>query len=234
MTRDQIKIQILNRLVDYYGCQNWWEDPNRIHDWVYMILIQQTTEKNALRALKNLEGCLSVNQLLKMDMNTLETCIRPAGFYRQKSVYIKSLMTWFYHHGSDLTFFQNCPTESLRQEILQIKGVGPETADAMLLYIFNRKVFICDQYAIRLFNRLGFGPYRTYYEMRQDFNHLVVEIPLKLCKEWHACIDVHGKFMKVHPHFDETWLLKEESTFSMGAREKDENMAERFQQKNGI
>jgi endonuclease-3 related protein len=209
MKSDQDKANVLNRLVDHYGKQYWWEAENRISDWLSMILIQQTTEKNAKKALANLEPFTEVKQLQEMDLKILEELIRPAGFYKQKSNYIKSLINWFILHGADLEKFESYSTETLRKELLTIKGVGQETADAMLLYIFERNVFIADQYAMRLFNRLGLGTYQTYLEMRQNFNQLVQKIPHDLCKEWHAVIDVHGKaYSASKGSLDESWLIE--------------------------
>lgn len=206
---DRDKVHVLNQLVAHYGVQNWWEDENRIKDWVSMILIQQTTSENMEVALSNLEPHLAVDKLLAMATEELEQLIRPAGFYRQKSRYIKELMNWFAAHGGKLDKFVDYSTKDLRRELLSINGVGPETADAMLLYIFERNVFIADTYAIRLFNRLGFGEYKTYTQMRKDFNHLTESIPHALCKEWHACIDEHGKaYRRSRNTLDESWLLR--------------------------
>lgn len=205
---DQDKVQVLNKLVAHYGIQNWWEDENRIKDWVSMLLIQQTTSENSKMALENLEGYLSVEKLLEIDIEELQTLIHPAGFYRQKSRYIKELMSWFASHGADISKFDVYSTKDLRTELLTIKGVGPETADAMLLYIFERNVFMADTYAMRLFNRLGFGEYTTYAQMRKDFNHLAEAAPHELCKEWHAAIDEHGKaFRRSGNTLDESWLF---------------------------
>lgn len=201
------KIRILNLLVAHYGVQYWWEDENRIKDWVAMILIQRTTERNCNLALANLEGYFTATQLLEMDLESLEELIRPAGFYKQKSVYIKELMEWYHGHGQSLDKFKDVATGDIRLELLSIKGVGPETADAMLLYIFERNVFIADTYAMRLLNRLDFGEYTTYAQLRADFNHLAEIVPHNLAKEWHAAIDVHGKaFGRSRGTLDETWL----------------------------
>ena len=207
MLKDIEKIEVLNKLVDYYGYQNWWEDDNRVSDWVYMILIQQTTEKNAETAVKNLESYMTMEQLVSLDIEKLQQFIRPSGFYRQKSYAIKALMQWFQTRGGDLNIFKEYETQRLRKELLALRGIGPETADAMLLYIFERNVFICDQYAMRLFTRLGCGPYKKYQTMQKDFCHLVDNIPLKLCKEWHAVIDVHGKHVNANIALDERYLL---------------------------
>ena len=201
------KIRVFNKLLAHYGKQYWWNDPNRITDWISMILIQQTTQENTEKALANLEGNLSVEVLHAMELNTLQEYIRPAGFYKQKSTYIKALMEWYVSHGASLQKFQAIPTEELRKELLSIKGVGEETADAMLLYIFERKVFIADQYAIRLLNRLNLSTAQTYKALREECMPLVAEIPLETCQEWHAVIDVHGKAYR-RGFTDEQWLLE--------------------------
>lgn len=204
---DREKIRVLNKLVAHYGVQNWWEDENRIKDWVSTILIQQTTSENMARAITNLEPYLTVETLLKIELKELEELVRPAGFYRQKSRNIKELMHWYKSYGSNLENFNDWSTWDLRKELLNIRGVGPETADVMLLYIFERNAFIADTYAIRLFNRLGFGPYTNYAHMHKEFNHLVESIPHELCKEWHACIDEHGKaYRKSGNTLEESWL----------------------------
>ena len=201
------KIKVFNKLLAHYGKQCWWNDPNRITDWISMILIQQTTQENTEKALANLEGKLSVEALHAMELNTLQEYIRPAGFYKQKSTYIKALMEWYVAHGASLQKFEAIPTEELRKELLSIKGVGEETADAMLLYIFERKVFIADQYAIRLLNRLNLSTAQTYKALREECMPLVAEIPLETCQEWHAVIDVHGKAYR-KGFTDEQWLLE--------------------------
>ena len=201
------KTKVFNKLLAHYGKQYWWNDPNRITDWISMILIQQTTQENTEKALANLEGKLSVEALHAMELNTLQEYIRPAGFYKQKSTYIKALIEWYVSHGASLQKFQAIPTEELRKELLSIKGVGEETADAMLLYIFERKVFIADQYAIRLLNRLNPSSAQTYKALREECMPLVAEIPLETCQEWHAVIDVHGKAYR-RGFTDEQWLLE--------------------------
>lgn len=201
------KTKVFNKLLAHYGKQHWWTDLNRITDWISMILIQQTTQENTEKALANLEGKLSVEALHAMPLTTLQEYIRPAGFYKQKSTYIKALMEWYVAHGASLQKFEAIPTEGLRKELLSIKGVGEETADAMLLYIFERKVFIADQYAIRLLNRLNLSTAQTYKALREECMPLVAEIPLETCQEWHAVIDVHGKAYR-KGFTDEQWLLE--------------------------
>ncbi|EAE8346347.1 endonuclease III domain-containing protein [Listeria monocytogenes] len=208
MNVNEQKVLILNNLVEHYGYQDWWEADNRLADWLSMILIQRTTEKNAKQALTNLAPHLDLESLIEMDMAKVEELIYPAGFYKQKSIYIKALIKWFNGHGASLGKFRTYSTEDLRKELLGIKGVGEETADAMLLYIFERNVFIADLYARRLFSRLGFGEYKTYEQMREEFMPITENIPHKLCKEWHSVIDVHGKHFGKDKGMDESWLLE--------------------------
>ena len=88
-----------------------------------------------------------------------------------------------------------------------LKGIGPETADALLLYLFDRLVFISDEYARRLFRRLGFGNFDTYNEMHAVYGNVLEGLTLKQCQEIHAVIDEHGKaFGKSKGQLDESWL----------------------------
>ncbi|MDU8924259.1 endonuclease III domain-containing protein [Pasteurellaceae bacterium LIM206] len=203
---DRRRLNVMNALVEHYGEQCWWESEDWLADWVSMILIQQTTQANAEKALTNLSGVLSVEWLHNVTLDELQQRIMPAGFYKQKANYLKNLMIWFAKFKFDLAACHTLPTAELRRELLAIKGVGEETADSMLMYIFARKAFIADQYALRLFRRLGLGNYPNYNKMRQDFNRLTEHASLKQCKEWHACIDVHGKVFRMNPGLDESFL----------------------------
>lgn len=196
----------LEKLRIHYGEQNWWNSENRLADWVSMILIQQTTAQNAINALCQLEEILTLEQLLSVSDEELQCRIRPAGFYKQKSTYIKHQMRWFADQGGDLSVFESVPTETLRQNLLELKGVGQETADAMLLYLFDRKVFIADQYALRLFNRLGLSQAQSYTALRTECMPLMANISLRTAQEWHAVIDEHGKAFRRNPQLDESWL----------------------------
>lgn len=84
MNVNEQKVLVLNNLVEHYGYQDWWEADNRLADWLSMILIQRTTEKNAKQALANLAPYLDLDSLIEMDKAKLEELIYPAGFYKQK------------------------------------------------------------------------------------------------------------------------------------------------------
>ncbi|MGX7073407.1 endonuclease III domain-containing protein [Falseniella ignava] len=204
---DKQKIQtILLHLCDHYGEQNWWQSDNKLEDLVSTILIQRTTERNARLALVNLMDVLSIEKLLELSIEELQERIRPAGFYMQKSQTIRRLLVWLKNQGG-FEAFQNMATQELRNNLLTLKGIGPETADALLLYLFDRPVFISDEYARRLFRRLDFGDFQSYQEMHASYQYVLEGLSLKQCQEIHAVIDQHGKaYRKSKGQLDESWL----------------------------
>ena len=203
----QEKIQeTLLRLCEHYGEQNWWQSDNKIEDLVSTILIQRTTEKNAKLALAGLMDVMTVEKILALPLEELQERIRPAGFFKQKSQTIRGLLIWLREVGG-FEVLSKIGTEELRKQLLELKGIGPETADALLLYLFDRPVFISDEYARRLFRRLGFGNFKTYSEMHDVYGGVLEGFTLKQCQEIHAVIDEHGKaFSKSKGQLDESWL----------------------------
>ena len=183
--------ETLLRLCKHYGEQNWWQSDNKIEDLVSTILIQRTTEKNAKLALAGLMDVMTVEGILALPLEELQERIRPAGFFKQKSQTIKGLLIWLREVGGF--------------EVLS--KIGTETADVLLLYLFDRPVFISDEYARRLFRRLGFGNFDTYNEMHAVYGNVLEALTLKQCQEIHAVIDEHGKaFGKSKGQLDECWL----------------------------
>jgi len=202
----QEKIQeTLLRLCEHYGEQNWWQSDNKIEDLVSTILIQRTTEKNAKLALAGLMDVMTVEEILALPLEELQERIRPAGFFKQKSQTIRGLLIWLREVGG-FEVLSKIGTEELRKQLLELKGIGPETADALLLYLFDRPVFISDEYARRLFRRLGFGNFDTYNEMHTVYGNVLEGLTLKQCQEIHAVIDEHGKAFRRNPQLDESWL----------------------------
>ena len=201
MRQEEIQETLL-RLCKHYGEQNWWQSDNKLEDLVSTILIQRTTEKN----LASLMDIMTVEGILALSLEELQERIRPAGFFKQKSQTIRGLLTWLREVGG-FEFLARIGTEDLRKQLLELKGIGPETADALLLYLFDRSVFISDEYARRLFRRLGFGNFDTYNEMHAVYCNVLEGLTLKQCQEIHAVIDEHGKaFSKSKGQLDESWL----------------------------
>ena len=205
MQQEEIQETLL-RLCEHYGEQNWWQSENKLEDLVSTILIQRTTEKNAKLALAGLMDVMTVEGILALPLEELQERIRPAGFFKQKSQTIRGLLIWLREVGG-FEVLSKIGTEDLRKQLLELKGIGPETADALLLYLFDRPVFISDEYARRLFRRLGFGNFKTYSEMHAVYSDVLEGLTLKQCQEIHAVIDEHGKaFRKSKGQLDESWL----------------------------
>jgi len=199
------RLVVLNNLQAHYGQQHWWQ-ANSLEDWLMMILIQRTNSRNVAKAVANLQPYLSVDKLLSLSLEELEELVRPAGFYRQKAQRIRDLLLWFQAQGGSFEEISRRPVEELRQTLLALNGIGPETADVMLMYTFNHKTFVADEYALRLFNRLKLGPYKGYEPMRQDFQDVLATATLDQAREWHALIDEHGKTQVRHA-YDDSFLL---------------------------
>ena len=205
MRQEEIQETLL-RLCKHYGEQNWWQSDNKLEDLVSTILIQRTSEKNAKLALAGLMDVMTVEGILGLSLEDLQERIRPAGFFKQKSQTIRELLIWLRENGG-FEVLARIGTEDLRKQLLELKGIGPETADALLLYLFDRSVFISDEYARRLFRRLGFGNFDTYNEMHAVYCNVLEGLSLKQYQEIHAVIDEHGKvFRKSKGQLDESWL----------------------------
>lgn len=201
MRQEEIQETLL-RLCKHYGEQNWWQSDNKLEDLVSTILIQRTTEKN----LASLMDIMTVEGILALSLEELQERIRPAGFFKQKSQTIRGLLIQLREVGV-FEVLARFGTEDLRKQLLELKGIGPETADALLLYLFDRPVFISDEYARRLFRRLGLGNFDTYNEMHAVYSDVLGGLTLKQCQEIHAVIDEHGKaFSKSKGQLDESWL----------------------------
>ncbi|WP_282803637.1 endonuclease III domain-containing protein [Secundilactobacillus kimchicus] len=207
MTFEESARRVLDHLVAHYGPQHWWEDGETVKDWVTMILIQQATAQNVERALANLAPYLTFERLNQLTSDELNELVRPAGFYKQKTRSIQAMLAWWRTYHNDVSAFQSISTPDLRRSLISVRGIGPETADVMLLYIFERRVFIADQYALRLFKRLGLGDFANYAALSVATEPLLVEPDWVTVREWHAVIDEHGKQYRKRPDMDETWLL---------------------------
>lgn len=143
----------------------WWPASSRFEVAVGAVLTQNTAWSNVQRAIDNLRqaGLLSARQILSVDQEALADLIRPSGYYRTKSAYLKNLAAWYleYDHQAE-----RMDTFRLRESLLQVRGIGSETADDLLLYLYDRPIFIYDLYARRLLAAAGFGNYRTYEQAK--------------------------------------------------------------------
>jgi endonuclease-3 related protein len=154
-----------------WGPQNWWPAQSRFEVIVGAYLTQNTSWTNVEKALTNLRSArrLSVKGIRQVPLAELERLVRPAGYFRQKAERLKLFVAFLdqQYHGS-LAKLLARPTDKLREELLNLHGVGPETADSNLLYAGNHPVFVVDAYTRRILARHGLLPEAAAYEDIQE------------------------------------------------------------------
>jgi endonuclease-3 related protein len=206
-------LAVHDRLLAAYGPQRWWPGDTPFEVMVGSILTQNTAWSNVEKAIANLksaspghrdcaaeepqpeyevQGILDPEAILAVSTDELAQCIRPAGYFNVKARRLRSFCVWYVEHGG-YRGLAHWDTAALRQALLKVSGVGPETADDILLYAFRRPVFVIDVYTRRLFSRLGLAVGGEDYEtLRALFeSNLPSEAPL--FNEYHALIVRHAK-----------------------------------------
>ncbi len=160
------------------------------------ILTQNTAWQNVAQAIGNLEreGLLQANALLHAEPEEVKALIAPAGYYNVKYERLMGLLRYMASYGLDLEELRRLPLAQVRDELLAVKGVGPETADSILLYALERPVFVVDAYTRRLFSRLGHEWIeKAGYDEVQGFFMEALPRDTALYNEFHALIVVHCK-----------------------------------------
>ncbi|MGB5622072.1 MAG: endonuclease [Gammaproteobacteria bacterium] len=188
---------MIGTLGDAYGVQDWWPGQTPFEVCVGAILVQNTNWNNAARAIEALRGSdlLRPHNLVAAPVSKLEALVRPAGCYRQKARRVRGFSRWWMDAG-EMPGLQSQETEILRAALLALPGIGPETADCILLYALGRPVFIVDAYTRRLLSRLGIaevGARRRGYEMLRQRVEVLAGPDAALLGELHAWIVEHGK-----------------------------------------
>ena len=154
---DRISADGLYRLlISGYGEPRWWsDDPFMV--MVQAILVQNTAWRNVEKATAIIGNMMTPEKLYHLDGEELESLIRPCGFQKAKARTIKGIIEWFRSYAYDAAEASRKPMADLRRELLSIRGIGEETADAILVYGFHRPMFIIDKYTRRFLKRLGFS-----------------------------------------------------------------------------
>jgi len=189
-------LEIYDALLHRYGHTGWWPADTTFEIVLGAFLTQNTSWTNVEKALGNLRGlcALDPEPLWNLPTDTLKDAIRPAGYYNQKAKRLRGfLQVLFHRYGGRLEHLFRLPTQDLRMELIGIKGIGPETADCILLYAAERPVFVIDAYTIRILSRHALLPEDvTYDEAQRDLmDHLPDDI--HLFKEYHALLVHVGK-----------------------------------------
>ena len=202
-TSDRIN-EIYKLLYKEYGSQGWWPGESQLECILGAILTQNTSWSNVEKAIDNLKSynLISIEQLKLITTDELAKLIRSSGYYNQKALVINNFINFVSetYHGDLEEMFQD-ETAELRNKLLKIKGIGPETADCILLYGGNKPVFVIDSYTYRILSRHRIVPDQTsYIEMQEMITDSLKEDP-ELYNEYHALIVKVGKehCKKNHP-----------------------------------
>lgn len=189
-------MEIYELLYQRYGPGYWWPGQGRFEIVVGAILTQNTNWGNVEKAIANLKAadCLTAERLYRMDVSELARLIRPTGYYNIKAKRLKNFLGWLFdNYDGELDRLDGLGTDVLRQELLKIKGIGAETADSILLYAFERTVFVVDTYTCRILGRHGFIEEGADYEQVREFFESNLAGDVKLFNEYHALLVRVGK-----------------------------------------
>ncbi|MEO0019709.1 MAG: endonuclease III domain-containing protein [candidate division WOR-3 bacterium] len=172
-------LAIYSLLYHHFGPQNWWPAESPFEVIVGAVLTQNTAWENVQKAIANLKraGLLNLDQISTIEPATLAHLIRPSGYFNIKAQRLLGVVRWLKAKGG-LKKLARISTKKLREELLKCYGIGPETADSILLYAFNRPVFVVDAYTRRIFYRYGLiSGKEPYEELRKRIeNDLVAKI----------------------------------------------------------
>lgn len=188
--------EIYQLLFDRFGPQHWWPGETAFEIITGAILTQNTSWANVEKAIANLKSgnLLTPEKLYHLSTSQLAELIRLAGYYNIKTKRLKSFLTWlFQNYDGRLENLELLDTDHLRIELLDIKGIGPETADSILLYAFGRPVFVVDAYTARVAVRHGLIEPDAEYEQLRDLFQSNLPPDVQLFNEFHALLVRLGK-----------------------------------------
>lgn len=199
-------------LLERYGHQNWWPADSIFEIMVGAILTQNTQWFNVEKAIISLksEKLLEPRKMILASETRIASLIVQAGYYNIKAKRLKSFLDFLMKKKLDFYQMKQQPVDSLREELLEINGIGPETADSILLYALGKKTFVVDAYTRRLFSRLNphwdWMKRITYDELKLFFEQHLPE-DVRFYNELHALIVVHSKeICKSKPQCEECIL----------------------------
>lgn len=182
---------IYKRLFKAFGPQYWWPAEDNFEVMVGAILTQSTNWGNVEKAIANLkkEKLLAPDRLLKLSHKKLTALIRPAGYYNIKALRLKELLKFIFRESQgNLGKLSQEELGVLREKLLNVKGIGPETADSILLYALHKPIFVVDAYTKRIFSRHNFLAADCSYTEAQNLFMQNLKPDVKLFNEYHALI----------------------------------------------
>lgn len=178
-------------MLEHYGPQDWWPGDSPLEIMIGAVLTQNTSWKNVEKAITNLKEAdlLHLKRLHGVRLEELAEIIRPSGYYRLKAKRLHNLVDHVIRkYDGDLEWMFSHSVSTLREELLEINGIGPETADSILLYAGNLPTFVVDTYTARIMKRHGWIDWDADYHQIQE--HFVSEVPAEVAhyNEFHALI----------------------------------------------
>jgi endonuclease-3 related protein len=188
--------EIYQLLFDRFGPQHWWPGETQFEIITGAILTQNTNWANVEKAIANLKSAnlLTPEKLYQLSTSQLAELIRPAGYYNIKANRLKSFLSWlFQDYDGRLENLENLNTDNFRAELLAVRGIGHETADSILLYAFDRPIFVVDAYTARVAVRHGLIEQDADYEQLQDLFQSNLPQDVRLFNEYHALLVRLGK-----------------------------------------
>ena len=189
-------LNIYNKLRSHFGPRHWWPAKTPFEVMVGAILTQNTAWSNVEKAINNLKRkkLLTPQKMMRVPAKNLKTLIRPSGFYNEKAKKLKNFAEFLIKFSNgNVDKLKSYNASTLRRKLLSVKGIGPETADSILLYALDKPVFVVDAYTKRIFARHKLLPRDATYEETQKFFTRALPRKTKLFNEYHALIVEVGK-----------------------------------------
>ncbi|MBI9110421.1 endonuclease III domain-containing protein [Maridesulfovibrio ferrireducens] len=191
MDRESLLMGYYEALSKALGPCHWWPGETPFEIAVGAILVQNTNWKNVEKAIHNLKenDALTLQGIRKLSLEELQELIRPSGFFRIKSVRLINFLNFLNDNSAEcITDLASFDTFTLREKLLSVKGIGPETADSILLYAMKKPIFVVDAYTRRIFNRHMLIHEDIEYHELQDFFMDVLKEDVQLFNEYHALL----------------------------------------------
>ena len=202
---------VYQRLLDHHGPQGWWPGETPFEIMVGAVLTQNTAWINVERAIANLinADALEPARILAVAEQQLAEWLRPSGYFNIKAKRLRNFCRWYVEAGEYHRLIRK-DTQTLRHDLLAVNGIGPETADDMLLYAFKRPVFVIDAYTRRLFTRLKIIDGDENYEILRRAFEQALGSDVALFNEFHALIVAHAKdICRIKPRCADCVLRKQ-------------------------
>ena len=200
------EIDLFQRLLARYGPQHWWPAEDAFEMIVGALLMQRTVWRNVARAISNLKeaGLFDVRRLASAPVPVIRKHVRIAGLYRTKPKRLRDFCRHLLDRSDgDLVRYFDRPTGVVRADLLAQEGVGPETADSILLYAGGHALFLVDAYTIRIGRRIGLFDTESYDAAQRHFQDHVPR-DLETYREYHALLVAHAKLLcRPKPSCDE-------------------------------